>query len=732
MYDTYKMNNKKVLKIGLVFIALLLFEVSCAAAETICSYNGPDVSPDLIRLTNFSVSGNPILKVGDIITVKFTLQNYDQKDLNLGQKGIFAAARDPDNLDTSFGFTRSYTTLKYGETVLVEVSRVLDKAGTWKIWPSYHLSLKTGPDNWHACSLQVIIKDFDNDGISDDKDNCPYVYNPDQKDLDNDRIGDVCDVCDDRDSDQDGIKNCLDKCPDSAETYNQYQDEDGCPDEVPKKDTTPPTITISHRPTIVNIASNVTFTAIAKDNTGVSRIVIYVNRTQVKECTPPDFAQGFWRCVYTSGPYSTGTLTYKAEAFDLEGNNGTSERSLEVYATLEMPLREARLPCYISGTLYNFTYNPETVRVKFCEAESTTESIPTCKLGGNLWYVNVTPRWNISLASEVGIMNRAPREQGIRVDLSGWWRDVPPEREIEIDPVFSTLHLYWLDEEGNICSGIPGISGQPGTDVIYSASKLGGLRSKIENREPLSIEELRTYQSDSHVIDYSSVNYANLLQYSVGVWRVREDGELFEHQFSGFSLPIDVYLTEDYVSPTFTRPADAFGEPLNNCFSLFGLLVPSSGLGGQHPTKCRNQQNVSALDLIQACLEGRLNGSFGQGYYRIIPKSQEKAPPRPKPLLVYQSIVSCNGTYLIEPVCQFSLERCEWQGLWIPGDKSNLVVMNGTCHGGYDFTFSEMKKINTWDIFINFIDFIKNILFDRFVIHITGNEIFFHLQYLCY
>ncbi|MEM2934311.1 MAG: thrombospondin type 3 repeat-containing protein, partial [Methanocellales archaeon] len=263
-------NKKTVLKIGLVFVALLFGVSTSAAAETICSYNEPDVSPDLIRLTNFSVSGNPILKVGDIVTVKFTLQNYGQNDLSLGQKGIFAATRDPDNLDTSFGFTRSNTTLKYGETVSIEVSRVLDKAGIWKIWPSYHLSLKTGPDNWHACSLQVTsaIKDFDNDGISDDKDNCPYVYNPDQNDSDNDRIGDVCDVCDDRDSDQDGIKNCLDKCPDRAETYNQYQDADGCPDEVSKKDTTPPTITISHRPTIVNIASNVTFTAIAKDNTG--------------------------------------------------------------------------------------------------------------------------------------------------------------------------------------------------------------------------------------------------------------------------------------------------------------------------------------------------------------------------------------------------------------------------------------------------------------------------------
>lgn len=68
--------------------------------------------------------------------------------------------------------------------------------------------------------------DTDNDGIIDREDKCP----DEPEDSDGFEDGDGCP---DADNDTDEIRDTDDKCPDEPETKNNYKDEDGCPDEVP-------------------------------------------------------------------------------------------------------------------------------------------------------------------------------------------------------------------------------------------------------------------------------------------------------------------------------------------------------------------------------------------------------------------------------------------------------------------------------------------------------------------
>ncbi|MFW6383661.1 MAG: thrombospondin type 3 repeat-containing protein [Nanoarchaeota archaeon] len=65
--------------------------------------------------------------------------------------------------------------------------------------------------------------DFDDDGVPNHKDNCPYVYNPDQKDTRRNGTGDACE-----DWSGDGVINAKDVCP---EIYNPGQNERDCREE---------------------------------------------------------------------------------------------------------------------------------------------------------------------------------------------------------------------------------------------------------------------------------------------------------------------------------------------------------------------------------------------------------------------------------------------------------------------------------------------------------------------
>ncbi len=86
-----------------------------------------------------------------------------------------------------------------------------------------------GPEQ--ACSTDSgVDPDSDNDGVIDANDNCPNDSNSDQADNDNDGIGNVCDSTPDgtvTDSDSDGIEDSVDNCPLVANADQADNDNDG-------------------------------------------------------------------------------------------------------------------------------------------------------------------------------------------------------------------------------------------------------------------------------------------------------------------------------------------------------------------------------------------------------------------------------------------------------------------------------------------------------------------------
>jgi hypothetical protein len=107
----------------------------------------------------------------------------------------------------------------------------LQATGTGASQPTVTRNIQDINADWDAVEC-----DADNDGVPDNEDNCPDVFNPSQEDNDGDGDGDVCDVDDDNDLVTDSNDNCM-------FVFNPEQEDtdgDGIGDVCDGHDDTPP------------------------------------------------------------------------------------------------------------------------------------------------------------------------------------------------------------------------------------------------------------------------------------------------------------------------------------------------------------------------------------------------------------------------------------------------------------------------------------------------------------
>lgn len=117
-----------------------------------------DTSPHGLKLLGGSVLGVSPLRSGYTVTVRFSLQNVSGRDIKLDSNGIFVGARwnsttDANNRD--FGHQYRNYTLRNNEIIKFEAKLTLDRSGTWRFWPAYHIGGGYGPFRWHEIVLNV-------------------------------------------------------------------------------------------------------------------------------------------------------------------------------------------------------------------------------------------------------------------------------------------------------------------------------------------------------------------------------------------------------------------------------------------------------------------------------------------------------------------------------------------------------------------------------------------------
>ena len=166
------------------------------------------------------------------------------QDLGLLSGGFFGRARAINNAGQIVGWSEisggTHHAFLYENGTMTDLNDLLPPGSTWELKEAEDINevgqiVGVGTIGGNSRGF-LMTPDTDEDGIVDPEDNCPNVANADQDDGDGDGVGDVCDNCpddtntDQADADSDGVGDACDNCPDIANADQADADGDGVGD----------------------------------------------------------------------------------------------------------------------------------------------------------------------------------------------------------------------------------------------------------------------------------------------------------------------------------------------------------------------------------------------------------------------------------------------------------------------------------------------------------------------
>ena len=155
----------------------------------------------------------------------------------------------------------------------------------------------------------------------------------------------------------------------------------------------------------------------------------------------------------------------------------------------------------------------------------------------------------------------------------------------EYDPIGGYLFLYWLDDHGNVCSGQPGVSGQPGAVYVAAfkqqAWDLAGTDASITSSQMVDFQKI-PYRVAPYIAG-TQASGLHFVQFGNRLIRMRADGKVYRFSSDELQFSVPLIISIDTTNTIFPIHPDK----QVNCSQGYALPLPDPGRpAGQNPDMC--------------------------------------------------------------------------------------------------------------------------------------------------